>query len=226
MKRAMKVTGYVLALIVVLFLIFAVLAKILITPERVKSTVLPIAEKKLHRKVQLGDIKVSIFSGIVLKDLVVMEKEGSESFVKARQVRLKYQFWPLLSRQVVVDQILLDTPVISIIRLPDGSFNYSDITAKKEPAAPEVKPEGKKEMNLLVSEVSLMKGKLRFEDRKGDPSRPFIYTIEDVEVSSSDISLDNPFSFMAKARVTGASVEMNGKVADAGKSHPSMPSLK
>ena len=216
-KRAMKVLGYVVALLLVLVLVFAVLAKMLITPDRVKSTVLPIAEKKLNRQVQLGDVKVSIFSGIVLKDLVVMEKGGKEPFVKARQVRLKYQFWPLLSKRVVVDQILLDAPIISIIRMPDGSFNYSDITARKEPAATEAKPEGKKELNLLVSQVSLTKGEVTFEDRQADPSRPFTYKVGDVEISSNDISLDKPFSFMAKARITGASVEMNGKVADAGK---------
>ena len=168
MKKPLKIAGIIGAVIVLLLAGLVILAKIMITPERVKKTVLPIAEKKLHRPVQLGDIQVSIFSGIVLKQLTILEKEPGETFVKADQVRLRYQFWPLLSGRVVVDEVRLDRPIIRVVRMPDGSFNYSDIVAKKEgPAEP--KPEAG-ELNLLISKVGLTNGTINFEDRAGGPA--------------------------------------------------------
>ncbi|WP_243689459.1 DUF748 domain-containing protein [Geotalea toluenoxydans] len=92
-----------------------------------------------------------------------MEKTGADPFVQAEQVKLKYRFWPLLTGRVVVDQVVLDTPKIRVIRLPDGTFNYSDLMAKKEPApAPQPTKEG---INLLISRVALLKGAVHYEDR-------------------------------------------------------------
>ncbi|GAB7026035.1 AsmA family protein [Geotalea toluenoxydans] len=214
MKKTLKITGIIFAAIAVLFLVVAVLVKLLVTPEGVRKTVLPLAEKKLQRQVQLGDISVSIFSGIVLKKLTVMEKTGADPFVQAEQVKLKYRFWPLLTGRVVVDQVVLDTPKIRVIRLPDGTFNYSDLMAKKEPApAPQPTKEG---INLLISRVALLKGAVHYEDRsKAD--QPFIYDITGVEVDASDIAMDKQFPLRVKATVPGASMEMDGKAADVGK---------
>lgn len=204
-----KITGIILAIIVVLFASLFVLAKILITPERVKKTILPLAEKALHRSVQLGDIKIGIFSGIVLKDLAILEKEGSEPFVRAGSVTLKYQFLPLLSKRIVVDEILVGSPNISVIRKEDGSLNYSDILIKKEP-----KEKPSADVDLLVSKISLSKGKLIFEDRSGKAPTPFRYSLDDVEFSSNDMALDRTFPFKASAKVTGASLALEGKAAN------------
>ncbi|WP_243373601.1 AsmA family protein [Geotalea sp. SG265] len=215
MNKTLKITGIVVAAIVVFFTIVAVLVKVLVSPAGVRKTVLPMVEKKLQRQVRLGDVQVSVFSGIVLKNLTVLEKDGVEPFVQAGLVKLKYRFWPLLSGRVVVNQILLDSPAIKVIRLPDGTFNYSDILAKKEQAAPQAKPE-KGEINLLVSQVALTGGKIRYEDRKTN-GRPFIYEITGVEIDAKDIAMDRQFPFTVKATVPGAKLEMGGNAADVGK---------
>ena len=208
-NRYLKIAGIVLAIIVVLFASFFALAKIVITPERVKKTVLPLAEKALHRQVQLGDVKIGIFSGIVLNDLAIMEKEGSEPFIKAGSATLKYQFLPLLSKRIIVDEIRIDSPSIRVIRMEDHSFNYSDILSKKEP-----KEKTSADVDLLVSKMSLSKGELIFEDRSEKKSTPFRYSLTDVEFSSNDIALDRTFPFNASAKVTGASLALEGKVAN------------
>jgi AsmA protein len=206
MKKFARIAGIVVAAVLILLLVLAALAKILITPERVRKTVLPLAEKALHRPVQLGEIQVSIFSGILLKKLMIAEKDGGEPFVAAEQVKLRYQFWPLLSRRVVIDEVTLESPRIHVVRLPDGTFNFSDITAKKEEKQPEAP---KKEMDLLVSKIGVTGGELRYEDRKGET--PHTTTITAIEFSSSEVSKKKPFPFSAGARVTGASVVAKGK---------------
>ena len=213
MNKALKIAGIVVAVIVALLTGLFALAKIIITPERVKNTVVPLVEKKLNRQVQLGEVKVSIFSGIVLKGLTIMEKEGDQAFVKAELVKLSYQFWPLLSKRIVVDEVRLDSPRIRVVRLADGTFNYSDITAKKEPK-PEEKGAPKGDMNLLVTKVALTKGELVFEDQKVKTGKPVVYTVSGIEVTANDIALDKAFPFNVKAKVLGAAMELDGKLAD------------
>lgn len=210
MNRALKIAGIVAAILVALLLSLVVLVKVLITPERVRKTVLPIAEKSLNRQISLGDIKVSIFSGIVLNDLTVREKTGPEPFIRAQKIKLDYQFWPLLSKRVIIDEIQLQSPQIKIVRFPDGTFNYSDMIKKKEPA--QAPPEEKKEIDLLVSQVAITGGQMTFEDRKG--TEPATYTVTGVDFMSSDISIDKPFPFSAKAEVMGTVVKISGKASD------------
>lgn len=211
MNRGLKIGGIAAAVIVLLLLSLVLLVKILITPERVRNTVVPIAEKKLNRQVQLGDIDVSIFSGIVLNNLTVMERSGTEPFVRAGKITLNYQFWPLLSKRVVIDEIELQSPQIKVVRFPDGTFNYSDLVKKKDPV-PQPAPEEKKEIDLLVSQVGITGGQVTFEDRKGE--QPAVYTVSGIEFSSSDISLDEPFPFTARAQVMETVLEAKGNVAN------------
>lgn len=208
-RKYIKIAGIVLAIIISLLALLFVLAKIVITPERVKKTVLPLAQKMLHRQVQLREIRIGIFSGIVLEELVIMEKEGSEPFIKAGEVKLRYQLLPLLSRRIVVDEIRIDSPIIKVIKMPDGGFNYSDILTKKEPKE---KPSG--DVDLLVTKISLAKGELMYEDRSGKSPTPYRYAARGIEFTSSDIALNRTFPFSAKATVTGAAVELEGKAAD------------
>ena len=67
MKKWLKVLAIVAAVVLLIIVALSVLAKLLITPELVKKTVLPKVKEALHREVELGDVEVSIFSGIALR---------------------------------------------------------------------------------------------------------------------------------------------------------------
>ncbi len=217
MKKFWKWFGIAAAVVVVLVITLAVLAKVLITPERVKETVLPLAREALQRDVALGEVEVSLFSGIVLKDLTIREREGGEDFLSARQVVLRYRFWPLLFGRVVVDEVRLDAPRILVVRRADGLFNFSDLIGGKGEGAKEAEPapptarEGSAPLNLLVSRVGIREGEVRFRDFALDPAKPFETTIGALEVSASDISLEKPFPFEVQARVNDAPLALEGK---------------
>ena len=211
MKKVLKIAGITVGVLVALFAVILVLAKIVITPERVKNTVIPLAQKALQRPVHMGDIKVSIFSGIIIDKMEIREKDGEEMFLTANLVKLRYQFWPLLKKRIVVDEIMIDEPRIRVVRMPDGSFNYSDITAKKK-TAPEEQSEKKGDVNLLVTSMEVTNGELLFEDRSGKTGgAPPRYTVSAIEFTSSDIAPNKPFPFKAQASFSGASLEMEGK---------------
>ncbi|HEX9873908.1 MAG TPA: AsmA family protein, partial [Deferrimonas sp.] len=184
MNRFIKISAMIAGAVVVLVVALIVLAQILITPERVRETVLPLAEKALHRKVALGEIDVSLFSGISIQDIRVQEKTGAEDFVVADRIVLRYRIWPLFFLRVVVDEVRLEGPKIRLERLADGSFNFSDLTvpAAAESPAPKEEPatENGKEINLLVARVAVSGGEVLFFDHAAGAATPYRYQLSDL----------------------------------------------
>ena len=120
MKKGLKIFAGMVAILVLLAIALVILANVLITPERVRETLLPLAEKNLHRKIELGDIAVSLFSGIEIQGLTLYEQDNKDIFISTDLVRLKYQLLPLLALKVVVDEVRLEQPTVGNVRLQGG----------------------------------------------------------------------------------------------------------
>ena len=167
MSKSKKIILIVLGTLVGLFIALIVLASVLITPERVRETVVPLAEDALNRKVELGSIDVSLFSGISLQDMTVQRRDGKGQFISAEKVVLRYSLLALLMLKVEVDEINLVKPNIEIIRKADGSFNFSDLTdsdgATKSSAAKASSGESAS-IDIVVSKVGITDGRLLFVD--------------------------------------------------------------
>ena len=80
MKRLGRWLAVSVAVLAVLVIAAIILVKVLVTPERIRATVLPLAEQQLHRQVTLGDIRVGLFSGVQLSQLAIAEPKGDETF--------------------------------------------------------------------------------------------------------------------------------------------------
>ena len=220
MTRRVKLCGLFFVVSVFLVVGLTLLAKTLITPERIKARVLPLAEQALARQVKLGEIKIGLFSGIHLEDLVIFEKESDEPLIRADQAVLRYQFWPLLKGQVVVDEVRLENPRITLIRLADDSFNISDWLqtaddpdAAVEPSSPPVSAdtEDGQGIALLISRLVVTGGELYFVDYQINAQAPYRYQVDNLNVEATDISLDREFPFSVKARLNGADFSVDGK---------------
>lgn len=218
MKKAPKIIITIAIVLVVLIVGLFVLAKVLITPERVRDTVVPLAEQALQRKVSLGEIKVSLFSGIELHDLTVSEKQGGEVFVSTDMVRLRYQLLPLLAMRVVIDEVRVDTPHIRVERFSDGSFNFSDLLGA-DGQAPAAQPAGSgtggsasTPLDLLVTDVRITNGQLIFLDHLLKGRAPYRHEVTDFQLNASGITLDGSVPLNLSGRLNGAALEMKGLV--------------
>ncbi len=225
MKRFGKIIGVLGIVLVVLVVALAVLAKTLITPEKIKATVLPLAKDALKREVRLGDVDVSLLSGITLKDLTIQERDGDEAFVVADQMVLKYQLWPLLFMRVVVDEARLDNPRIRIVRNADGSFNFSDLAGgegdKAQPKAPAADAGEKGSappVDLLVSRIGISGGELQFTDHMISKEAPYRYNLSDLNLAVHNLSLSKAFPFEVSANVNGSSFAVDGEASVADQS--------
>ncbi|MFO7615502.1 MAG: hypothetical protein R6W71_12770, partial [Bacteroidales bacterium] len=86
MKNLIKIFGLVAVVLVVVAGAVLIAAKFLITPERVRQVVIPMAEEQLNRPVSIGDINVRIFSGIVISDFTIGSKDDIKDFVSAQSL--------------------------------------------------------------------------------------------------------------------------------------------
>ncbi|ABA88562.1 hypothetical protein Pcar_1313 [Syntrophotalea carbinolica DSM 2380] len=217
MKKTLRYVGFALGGLAALVLVLLVLARFLISSEQVREAVLPLAKNALQRDVVLGDIDISLFSGIVLHDLTVMDKEGRTPFVEAGTVRLRYRFWPLLKLKVVVDEIGLEQPRLRVVRNADGSFNFSDLLQRKQTAGSQIQTSASetgegRSFDLLVSEVLLSDGKVQFVDYQPNPDNPFTLELTEFKVRAENISATHVFPIEAEVAINQARLAASGQV--------------
>ena len=86
MKKLLKVAAIVVGILVLLVIGLSIGVKSYLSSDRLKPIILPKAEAMTGRKVQLDEINVSLFKGIVAKGLSVKEKDGQKDFLKIGKV--------------------------------------------------------------------------------------------------------------------------------------------
>lgn len=214
-QKLIKISSLCAGIAIVPLIALSILIKVVISPEQIKKTILPRISAAMNRQVSLGDVSVSIFSGIRLHDLVIQDREGNQPFVKAGALRLEYRFWPLLRKRVEISEIRLESPLVRIVRYADGTYNFNDLTAKKEqPATGEKSP-----LNLAVSQVSLTDGTLILDDRQGLGGKPYATEISAVQMAARNISTSGQFPVSLQANLPGgATIDMSGTAARVGSS--------
>ncbi|MBM4310726.1 MAG: AsmA family protein [Deltaproteobacteria bacterium] len=217
MRSFMKIIIAAAAAAALAVIALAVFAKIIITPERIREAVVPAAETALNRNVQLGDISIRFFSGIILHDLLIMGHGSDEVFLSVSQASLRYRFLPLLSLQVVIDELQLEEPHITIMRLPDGTFNFSDLIAADGatvPATPrreKTAQSGGLPVSLTIATVRLTRGSVLFIDKGPGTAAPVQHHISGLTIAARAITPDAAFPFELACRLNDAALRIEGR---------------
>ena len=87
--------------------------------------------RTLGRDVQLGDLRLSVFSrSLVAKDLSVADDPSfsAEPFLTAKELRIGVSLRQLIfSREVVLRDLEIQSPQITVIRAASGAWNFSSV---------------------------------------------------------------------------------------------------
>jgi AsmA protein len=149
-KKVLWVFGVVIAAAVVLVVALSVIVKTYLTSDRLKAMIVPRVEKRLDAQVQLGEIRVSVFKGIVVKD-ISLSRDGQD-LLTAKDFVLDYSLLPLLGRRLVIKRIVLDSPHVYVRRYRGGAYNFEGLVKTGEEKAPA--PEQAEAKGLPVSVVT------------------------------------------------------------------------
>ncbi len=216
MTTFIKFCLFMVSALLVIALALTVLIRTQITPEKVRETLLPLVEKKLQRKVEVGVIEIGIFSGITLDDLQVMKKDGEDEFFSIQRLELHYRLLALFTGKIVVDKISLYKPKISITRTSDGQFNFSDLLPEKS-AKQNVATEPRSSslsiadfLDLLVKQVDIKDGELLYVDKFKNSRTPFRYTLNKLNFKARQITVNDSFPFDFSAVINGSNIDISG----------------
>ena len=159
----------------------------------------PLIEDTLNRKVQLQDIRLSIWPRIGAKvaGFVVLDDPafGSTPFASLTSLEVGVKLMPLLSGKVEIEEVMLRDPVITVIKNKNGVLNVSTIgrTGVAVPHTPSRAPipsaDGPLKILALlaVDRVSIAGGKLTYRDLS--VPKPTEYILEDMELLLQSVRL-------------------------------------
>ncbi len=168
MRRFLKGAAIGVGVLVLLVIALSIFVKSYLSSDRLKPIILPQAEAITGRKVQLDEISVSLFSGIVAKGLSVKEKDGRKDFLKIGKFVLSYRLLPLLKKQLVISKIEIVSPSVSIKKERGGKYNFSDIMGKppQEPQKPSAPEQKSLPVSVVADRLQVRDASLAFVDEE------------------------------------------------------------
>ena len=103
-----------------------------------KGVILPRVAKAMNAEVTVEDASISPFSQVVLRGMTV-RTTGTEPLVTAQEVRARYSLKAILGGNILVEEVALISPKVTIINGPGKESNLDPLTKSSSPA-PEKKP--------------------------------------------------------------------------------------
>ncbi|HTR45593.1 MAG TPA: AsmA family protein, partial [Thermodesulfovibrionales bacterium] len=169
-KKLLYAGGIIAAIIVVVFVGLAIVVKSYLKSDSLKAVIIPKIEEFTGRKAGISDIDVSLFKGIDVKGISLMDKEGKGEFLKVKEFVLAYSLLPLLHKQIVIRKIEVISPSVSLVQEKDGTYNFSDILEKAKATKKEPKSTTEAEglpFSVLTDKIVVKDAMMTFSDAQG-----------------------------------------------------------
>ncbi|MDD3991860.1 MAG: AsmA family protein [Desulfobacteraceae bacterium] len=227
MKRTLKWIAIIVAVVVVLAAAAVVIVPRVVDLNRFKPRIEKQISDATGRPFTLGgEIRLSLFprAGIVLDDLRLGNPAGFSQgdFVSIKSFELQVELLPLLSRNLVVERFVMDSPRILLVRNKKGRANWGSVAgaARKVPAAPDaarveadLSAAGLPIQSLAVGEFDIGNGHLVYLDERTGARNE----VSALNLRLEEISLDRPIGVDLSAMLDGLPVTVTGQVGPVGK---------
>jgi AsmA protein len=140
MGRTLKIVG----IVIVVLILLVVIAPFLIPVNHFRPQIEEQASAALGRKVSVGNLSLSLFSGALGADNLSIAddpKFSTAPFLTAKSVDVGVEVMPLImSKTLNVTSIVIDSPQVSLIRNAAGDWNYSTLGASPTKAQAQAAP--------------------------------------------------------------------------------------
>ncbi len=126
-KRALKIAGIVFAAVVVILIALPLFINVNSFRPKIESEL----TNALGRPVTLGELSLSLLSGNVGVENVSIADDPAFSkspFITAKSLKVGVELMPLIfSKQLNVTRIVLEEPQITLLKVPNGTWNFSSL---------------------------------------------------------------------------------------------------
>lgn len=206
----------VLGSLVALVLLVVIAIPLFLNADSFRSRIENELTSSLGRKVTLGKLDLSVWSGGLVAQNATLADDPSFStqpILEAKTVKIDVEMIPLIfSRQVHVTGFAIDTPKINLIRHASGTWNYSTIGAASA-KTPSPSGDGSSSMTgVTVGHITVTNGQLNVstESAPGAPATAK-RTYDQLNIEAKDFAFSRQFPFTVSAHLPGdGTVTLNG----------------
>jgi AsmA protein len=199
MKRTLKIAGILLALILVAVIILPFVVNVNSFRPKLETEL----TSALGRPVTVGNLGLSILSGSVsAEDLTIGDDPAfsKDAFIQAKSLKVGVELMPLIfSKQLKVNELVLDQPQIHLIQTPSGKWNFSSLGGNTKAHKPDTSSSSSGMENLSVSKLAVNNGSISLA--KTNSSK--VQTYKDVDITVKNFSTTTQFPFTMSAKLPG-----------------------
>jgi AsmA protein len=195
-----------------------------------KPTIEQRVSASIGRKVQLGNLSLSLLHGaLTAQDLSIGDdpKFSPSPFLTAKSLSVGVEMVPLIfSKQLNVTDITIDEPQVTLLKNPAGDWNYSTIGGSSSETAKPDKPASTASSSappgVTVKKLELENGKIIVGTTKSQQRT----TYDHVNVTASDFSLNSKFPISVTADLPGGgNMKLDGHVGPVDKTDSTLTPL-
>ena len=204
-------------IIIGILVVLVLIAPFVIPVNQFRPTIEEKASAALGRKVQIGDLSLSLLSGsLAAQNLSIGDdpKFSASPFVTAKSLKVGVELIPLiLSRTLNVTGITIVNPEVTLLRNSAGTWNYSSFgaaaaKAQKDASAGKAPEPAGGGSELTVQKLELKDGRI-IVGSTGSKKRS---TYDHVSVTAKNLSQTSQFPFTVTAALPGGgSLKLDGK---------------
>ena len=129
----------------------------------IRSIVLPKVATALNSELTVDDLSLSPFSSLSLRKLTLKPK-GAETLATVEELRVRYSLTAIIGGNIQVDEVTVDSPVLTVVGHADGTSNLSKLMEGLSSGSKESKPETAKSgqlPKLNLHQIAIKNGTLR-----------------------------------------------------------------
>jgi len=201
-----------LAIIIVVIILILFVLPFFIPVNKFRPTIEQKASEALGRKVQVGNLSLSILGqSLEMDDLSVSDdpKFNSGPFLAAKRVKVGVELIPLIfSQQVNVTEVRIVNPQVIMLKDPAGKWNFSSIGGSSTPAAKKPEPSSATQ-SVSIKKLSLEDGQITLGNTNSQ--KRSVYS--KVNLTASDVDPANNFPLLFSMVLPGGgTMKIDGKV--------------
>lgn len=228
MGKKLRVVLIIVGVLIVLILV----APFLIPVNQFRPTIEQEASTALGRKVQLGDLSLSLISGsLSAANLSIGDdpKFSSSPFLTAKSLNVGVEILPLIfSKSLRITGVTIDTPQVILLHNPAGVWNFSSLgetSAKAEAkAAPPQKatPATNTAAELSIAKLELKNGSIVV----GETNSQRRSSYNNLNITASNVSMTSQFPVTVTADLpAGGKFKLDGTAGPVDKTDTSLTPL-
>lgn len=213
MARSTRFLLLALAGAAVLVLLLAACLPLFLNANSLRLRIESALTASLGRKVTIGTLGLSVWSGgLVAKDVQMADdpRFSNRPFLEATSVKIGVDLLPLLHRQIDVRDIVLEDPQIQLLRTAEGVWNYSTIGHSAAGSAAPSHRQSEGFPSLTIGRVQIRGGLLAVVTA-GPVGTPSSRIYRNVNLDIENFGFTRSFSFKASVSLPGgAAVSLKG----------------